>query len=45
MMSAYTLIVHPFETLEFMRVALVSCLALALSNGAVGTLLLLRHEL
>jgi zinc/manganese transport system permease protein len=43
MMSAYALIVEPFETLAFMRAALVACLALALVNGAVGTLLILRR--
>ena len=32
-MSAHTLIVDPFETLAFMRAALVACLALALANG------------
>ena len=42
-MSAHTLIVEPFETLAFMRAALVACLALALANGAVGTLLVLRR--
>jgi zinc/manganese transport system permease protein len=43
MMSAHALIVEPFETLAFMRAALVACLALALTNGAVGTLLVLRR--
>jgi zinc/manganese transport system permease protein len=42
-MSVHALIVEPFETLAFMRAALVACLALALSNGAVGTLLVLRR--
>jgi zinc/manganese transport system permease protein len=42
-MSAHALIVEPFETLGFMRAALVACLALALANGAVGTLLVLRR--
>jgi zinc/manganese transport system permease protein len=42
-MSAYALIVEPFATLAFMRAALVACLALALTNGAVGTLLVLRR--
>src|SRR4029077_11795834 len=37
------LIIEPFETLAFMRAALVACLALALMNGAVGTLLVLRR--
>jgi zinc/manganese transport system permease protein len=41
--SFYALIVEPFETLAFMRAALVACLALALMNGAVGTLLVLRR--
>jgi zinc/manganese transport system permease protein len=43
MMPLHTLLLAPFETLEFMRVALVACLALSLTNGAVGTLLLLRR--
>src|SRR5271165_6171257 len=42
-MSAYALIVEPFATLAFMRAALVACVALALANGAVGTLLVLRR--
>jgi zinc/manganese transport system permease protein len=42
-MSAYALIVEPFESLAFMRSALVACLALALANGVVGTLLVLRR--
>jgi len=42
-MSVHTLIAEPFETLAFMRAALVACLALALANGAVGTLLVLRR--
>src|SRR5437667_9817695 len=42
-MSAHALIVEPFETLAFMRAALAACLALALANGAVGTLLVLRR--
>ena len=42
-MAAHALIVEPFETLAFMRAALVACLALALSNAAVGTLLVLRR--
>jgi zinc/manganese transport system permease protein len=42
-MSAHALVVEPFETLAFMRAALVACLALALTNGAVGTLLVLRR--
>ena len=43
MMSVHALLVAPFETLGFMRAALVACLALALTNGAVGTLLVLRR--
>ena len=42
-MSAYALIAEPFASLAFMRAALVACLALALANGAVGTLLVLRR--
>jgi zinc/manganese transport system permease protein len=42
-MSAHALLVEPFETLAFMRAALVACLALALANGVVGTLLILRR--
>jgi len=42
-MSAHALIVEPFQTLAFMRAALVACLALTLTNGAVGTLLVLRR--
>ena len=39
----HALLIAPFETLAFMRTALVACLALALANGTVGTLLVLRH--
>ena len=42
-MSAAALLVEPFQTLGFMRTALVACLALALANGAVGTLLVMRR--
>jgi len=42
-MSLHALIIEPFQTLAFMRAALVACLALALMNGAVGTLLVLRR--
>jgi zinc/manganese transport system permease protein len=42
-MAAGTLIVQPFASLAFMRAALVACLALALANGALGTLLVLRR--
>jgi zinc/manganese transport system permease protein len=37
-------LIGPFETFGFMRIALVACFALALSNGPVGTLLLMRRE-
>jgi zinc/manganese transport system permease protein len=43
MISAHALLVEPFETLAFMRAALVTCLALALTNGTIGTLLVLRR--
>jgi ABC-type Zn uptake system ZnuABC Zn-binding protein ZnuA/ABC-type Mn2+/Zn2+ transport system permease subunit len=39
----YALLVAPFETLGFMRSALVACVALALANGVLGTLLVLRQ--
>jgi len=42
-MSAHSLLIAPFETLAFMRGALVAVIALALANGAVGTLLTLRR--
>jgi ABC-type Zn uptake system ZnuABC Zn-binding protein ZnuA/ABC-type Mn2+/Zn2+ transport system permease subunit len=42
-MSIHALLIAPFETLGFMRSALVACLALAMMNGAVGTLLVLRR--
>jgi zinc/manganese transport system permease protein len=42
-MTVHALIVEPFETLAFMRAALVACIALALANGALGTLLVLRR--
>ena len=42
-MSAHALILEPFETLAFMRAALVACVALALATGAIGTLLVLRR--
>lgn len=41
-MSAHALLIEPFQSLAFMRTALVACVALALTNGAVGTLLVLR---
>ncbi len=42
-MTLHALLLAPFETLDFMRSALVACLALALTNGAIGTLLVLRR--
>jgi zinc/manganese transport system permease protein len=42
-MSLYALFVEPFASLGFMRAALVACLALALMNGVLGTLLVLRR--
>jgi zinc/manganese transport system permease protein len=42
-LSAYALLVGPFENFSFMRIALVGCLALALANGPLGVLLLLRR--
>jgi zinc/manganese transport system permease protein len=42
-MSVHAMVVEPFATLAFMRAALVACLALALANGAIGTLLVLRR--
>jgi len=41
--SVYALLIGPFEGFSFMRIALVACLALALSNGPLGVLLLLRR--
>jgi zinc/manganese transport system permease protein len=34
----------PFESFGFMRIALVACFALALANGPIGTLLIMRRE-
>jgi zinc/manganese transport system permease protein len=42
-MSAYDLLVEPFASYEFMRRALVACLALAMGCGPVGIILLLRR--
>jgi zinc/manganese transport system permease protein len=42
-MSLYDLLITPFESFSFMRIALVACLALALSNGPLGIMLLLRR--
>jgi zinc/manganese transport system permease protein len=43
MISLHALLLTPFETLGFMRAALVASIALALTNGAIGTLLVLRR--
>lgn len=37
-------LIGPFESFGFMRMALVACFALALANGPIGTLLILRRE-
>jgi zinc/manganese transport system permease protein len=37
-------LIGPFEAFGFMRIALVACVALALANGPIGTLLLMRRE-
>jgi zinc/manganese transport system permease protein len=42
-MTLYALLVQPFLEFGFMRRALVACLALALSCGPIGTLLILRR--
>jgi zinc/manganese transport system permease protein len=42
-LSVYALLIGPFEGFSFMRIALVACLALALANGPLGVLLLLRR--
>lgn len=42
-MTINVLLIMPFETLGFMRAALVACMALALMNGVLGTLLVLRR--
>ncbi|HEY0422703.1 MAG TPA: metal ABC transporter permease [Rhodopila sp.] len=42
-LSLYDLLITPFEGFSFMRVALAACLALALSGGPLGVLLLLRR--
>ena len=43
MSAAYSLLIGPFESFGFMRTALVACFALALANGPIGTLVLLRR--
>ena len=42
-LSLYALLISPFEGFSFMRIALIACLALALANGPLGILLLLRR--
>jgi zinc/manganese transport system permease protein len=42
-LSLYAVLIGPFEGFSFMRIALVACLALALANGPLGVLLLLRR--
>lgn len=42
-MSFYDLLIAPFAEFEFMRRALVGCLALALGAGPVGVFLMLRR--
>jgi zinc/manganese transport system permease protein len=42
-LSLYALLIGPFESFSFMRIALVACLALALAGGPLGILLLLRR--
>ena len=42
-LSAYDLLIGPFGGFSFMRVALIACLALALSGGPLGVMLLLRR--
>jgi zinc/manganese transport system permease protein len=42
-MTAYAALVQPFAEFAFMRRALVACLALGLSCGPLGTLLVLRR--
>ena len=37
-------LIDPFWSFGFMRIALVACFALALANGPIGTLLLMRRE-
>jgi len=43
MIAAYGFLIEPFESFGFMRTALVACFGLALANGPIGTLLLLRR--
>ena len=43
MPALYATLIAPFENFGFMRTALVTCAALALANGPLGTLLLMRR--
>lgn len=43
MNQLHALLIAPFESLAFIRAALVACLALAIANGVIGTLLVLRR--
>ena len=43
MSGSLTYLFGPFQDFGFMRMALAACLALALANGPIGTLLLLRR--
>jgi zinc/manganese transport system permease protein len=43
MTAAYGFLIGPFASFGFMRTALVACLALALANGPLGTLLIIRR--
>jgi len=42
--SALGWLIGPFEAFSFMRIALVASFALALANGPIGTILLMRRE-
>jgi zinc/manganese transport system permease protein len=42
--TLYTLGITPFVSFGFMRHALVGCIALAIAQGPIGTLLLLRRQ-
>lgn len=43
-MSVVGWLIGPFEAFSFMRIALVASFALALANGPIGTMLLMRRE-
>ncbi len=43
-MSVLGWLIGPFEAFSFMRIALVASFALALANGPIGTILLMRRE-